>query len=124
MQGPSNKSFSSIYRLRSKRDFAAVQNAVSSGSGRKLHCRNFLLLVAPAQGKVSRLGVTVTLKIDKRSVVRNRIKRLTREVFRNLRESLKSPIEMIVIARNGAIDCGLPQVESQIKHALKNGGYL
>lgn len=101
-----------------------MQDALSSGNGRKFHSRNFLLLVAPAQDGVSRLGVTVTLKIDKRSVVRNRIKRHIREAFRKLRSDLKAPIDVAVIARNGATTCEFQQVEFQIKQALRNGGYL
>ena len=78
----------------------------------------------PGESDESRLGVTVTTKIDKRAVVRNRIKRRLREIFRLNRGRLKEPLDLVIVARRGAAACGFAEMERQILGALRYGGYL
>lgn len=111
---------SSSYRLKSKKDFAAVQNFVQR-HGQRLYSKHFLLLVAQATGDRSRLGITVTTKIDKRAVVRNRLKRCIREVFRLHRSQFTSKIDIVVIARNESPSLTFQQIEREILGALRYG---
>jgi len=53
------------------------------------------------ESRLPRLGVSVDRRIGK-AVVRNRIKRWAREVFRLHRSRLKDKIEMILVARSSA----------------------
>lgn len=110
-------------RLKKKSDFLRVQE-LSKSSGGKLYGKHFLLLIAPAESAEPRLGITVTLKIDKRAVARNRIKRRLRECFRSLASSLKSPVDIVVIARHGAGDCSLADIDQELRSSLKRGGYI
>ena len=50
----------------------------------------------------TRVGITVTKKIDSRAVLRNLIKRRVREWFRTHRGGFYSGIDVVVIARTGA----------------------
>ncbi|MBX7142992.1 MAG: ribonuclease P protein component [Oligoflexia bacterium] len=116
-------SLPSSCRLKKKSDFLKVQELAKS-SGQKLYGRSFLLLVAPSDKAYSRLGVTVTLKIDKRAVVRNRIKRRVREAFRSIQPILRAPIDIVIIARQGSGECELGQIQREFKESLKRGGYI
>ncbi len=70
--------------------------------GRRLEGSCFLALAAESETGASRLGVTVSRKVGG-AVVRNRIKRLVREIFRHGREALgTTPIDIVVIARPAA----------------------
>ncbi|MCF8111010.1 MAG: ribonuclease P protein component [Desulfobacteraceae bacterium] len=62
----------------------------------------------------SRLGITVTRKTGK-AVVRNRIKRLVREFFRQNRHLLTTGLDINVIAKKAAADATGGQVFSALR---------
>lgn len=93
-------------------------------TGEKVYSKHFLLLVCEASTDESRLGITVTTKIDKRAVVRNRIKRRVREIFRLHRHRLKKPIDMVVVARRDSGIIPYSDFEREILGALVSKGYL
>jgi len=96
-------------RLRARRDFVAAQQ-----SGRRVHTAHFVLVVAsgPEPTALSRLGVTVTKKVGT-AVRRNRVKRLVREAFRLCPELLPTGVDLVVIAKEGAPELGLAQVQAE-----------
>lgn len=110
-------------RLKKKKEFLAVQDAVRA-SGRRLHSKHFLLLVNPSVSKQSRIGLTVTTKIDKRAVVRNRIKRYVREVFRRVRQKLLEPVDIVVIARMHSQTLSFQEVQRELLGSLQYGRLL
>lgn len=87
-------------RLLSSKDFQRVGR-----SGKRLAAAQFVILIATAEAppktQSRRLGVTVSRRVGN-AVVRNRIKRGVREWFRQNRESLTDPVDLIVIARKAA----------------------
>lgn len=93
-------------------------------TGEKVYSKHFLLLVCEASTGESRLGITVTTKIDKRAVVRNRIKRRIREIFRLNRHRLKKEIDVVVVARRDSGVIEFADFEREILGALFNKGYL
>jgi ribonuclease P protein component len=60
----------------------------------------------------SRIGITVTRKCGN-AVVRNRVKRLLREVFRRHQESLVPPMDLVVNARAGLEKARLADLERE-----------
>ena len=63
----------------------------------------FRVIARPATGGMSRLGLAVSRKVDRRAVGRNRIKRLVRESFRHWRAATPGePLDIVVLARPGA----------------------
>ena len=92
--------------------------------GEKVYSKHFLLLVCEAVTSESRLGVTVTTKIDKRAVVRNRIKRRIREVFRLHRRRFSRPIDIVVVARRDSGVIEYKDFEREILGALLHHGFL
>jgi ribonuclease P protein component len=83
-------------RVRRAGDFAALRQA----SGR-LGGRCFSVRWRPNGLDHARLGLAISKRVSKRSVERNRIKRLVRESFRRTRFELP-PIDLVVMAREAA----------------------
>ncbi len=82
-------------RLRKRREFLRLNQ------GRKVANEAFLVAWRPHSEGRTRLGVTVTKKVGC-AVVRNRIKRVAREVFRTRGRLLCPGLDMNVIARQAA----------------------
>ena len=96
-------------RIRKRADFLRIQK-----DGATVRTPHFVMLVASRQevSEPSRLGVVVTKKIGG-AVVRNRVKRLCRESFRLAPEILPKGIDLVVIAKPGAGDLGLRDVQQE-----------
>lgn len=106
-------------RLRRRSDIARCQQ-----QGSKLYSKHFLLLVIPSETQESRLAIAVTTKIEKRSVVRNKIKRRLREIFRSVRHAFTQPIDMVVVARRGVQECDFDDYKREVLGALRSKGFL
>ncbi len=72
----------------------------------------------------SRIGITVTLKIDKRAVVRNLIKRYVREVFRVLAPEFTRSADIVVIARQDSVGFDLAAAEKELRSSFARLGLL
>ena len=68
------------------------------------------------QGK-TRLGVTVSTKLGK-AVVRNRVRRRLRELYRLHKAELLPGYDLIVVARVRAVDMPYAKLEKQYLHCL------
>lgn len=80
----SSQGFPPDARLHVSAEYQAV-----FGEGRRVSGTFFRLHVRlPLEGGRTRLGVTVSKRVDKRAVVRNRLRRQAKECFRVLREGL------------------------------------
>ncbi len=92
--------FPKAVRLRRRAEFLKVQER-----GAKVSADCLLALVLPngrADG-LTRLGLTVSTKVGN-AVVRNRVRRRLRELFRTRRESLPRGLDMVIIARTSAAE--------------------
>lgn len=69
----------------------------------------------------SRIGVSISLKVDKRSVVRNRIRRQIQAAFRHLLPRMAKNLDVVVVVHPPAIQCGylhfLQELEQVLAHA-------
>lgn len=84
-------------RLLSKPDFQAIfQHADCKSSDQSM------TLLARRNGlDYARLGMAVGKRVDKKAVVRNRVKRQVRESFRHHQQNL-SGLDIVVLGREGA----------------------
>lgn len=73
---------------------------------------SFTLLGLPSPTGTSRIGITVSRKVGG-AVVRNRIKRRLREIFRYNRVNLAPPLDLVVVARSGARDRTMRELETE-----------
>ena len=68
----------------------------------------------------SRLGVTVSRRIGN-AVMRNRVKRRVREIFRKqIRAQLPAGTSIVVIARGGAAALASPAISDELTMAARN----
>jgi len=77
-------------------------------------------------GEFVRLGLTVTKKLEKTAIGRNRIKRQLREAFKKLNPNLlKNHIDYQIIARKRIIDtefkCIIKDLEDCLNNKVKEG---
>jgi ribonuclease P protein component len=106
-------------RVRKRKEFLKIQS-----EGRKWKTDHFLVVVSPAEGETSRLGVTITRKVHKRAVRRNLTKRRIKEVFRRLYHFIQNPVDIVVIAHKGAVDVEYLEVKRELNYALRRLGVL
>jgi ribonuclease P protein component len=73
---------------------------------------------------VWRLGITVSTKVDKRAVIRNRMKRLIREAFRSLEPKLQGAFDIVIIARKDFSAMRSQEVAQELKKLLQGKSLL
>jgi ribonuclease P protein component len=100
-------------RVRARPEFDAVFNRGRRAAANALFALHHLPADHPA-----RLGLAVSRKVDKRAVVRNRIKRVLRDHFRRERHALP-PGDYVVVARAGAARATGVEIASAFRHALR-----
>jgi ribonuclease P protein component len=109
---PASRAYPKVVRLRRRREFLTLQR-----HGRRRHTSSFVVLEAPAAGAVSRLGVTVSSRVGN-AVVRNRVKRLVREIFRERRPDMPATLDIVVIAKPHAARITHAQAATELERAL------
>ena len=72
---------------------------------------------------VNRLGYTVSVKLG-HAVVRNRVRRRLREIYRLNSPKLKSGWDIVVVARTRCVDAEYRQLESAFLRACASLGLL
>lgn len=86
---------------KSKRLLTAGQyRAVFDDATFKVSHRNLLLLARSNDNPQSRLGLVIAKKNVRKAVQRNRIKRVARELFRQLPQA-DPPLDVVLLARRG-----------------------
>jgi ribonuclease P protein component len=87
--------FPAACRIQERRDFKIVERQGGRASG-----PHFVVFVQSRGKSIHRLGITVSRRVGG-AVVRNRVKRLVREVFRRHKGDVPRG-DSVVIARTGA----------------------
>jgi len=96
--------------LKKNKDFQNVyKNGISFAN------RYLVMYVLKNGTEHNRLGISVSKKVGN-SVVRHRITRLIREVYRLREDTFNSGLDVVVIARVSAKDISWYQVESSLLH--------
>lgn len=110
-------------RLRRRADYLGVQER-----GRRFPGTHYLVLVrrrSPETGPANqpappcaRIGITVSRKIGN-AVQRNRVKRWVKESYRRLQAKAPPAVDLVVIARPSAKDCGFLATFGEIDSLLR-----
>ena len=106
------------YRLRKNLEFKRVYSG-----GKNYWNRNLTLYIKKNNMEETRLGITITKKIGN-AVVRNRIKRRIKEIYRKKFFRIKSGYDLIFIPKKNVVDISYKELESAIIHILKLSNML
>lgn len=119
---PGRWRFPKELRLRRRSEFLRVQD-----KGMKFPADCLLALVLPARAsvpspapeavRVTRVGFTVSTKVGN-AVVRNRIRRRLRELFRKRRDEFPKGLDMVIIARQSAAEADLARLTSSFERVV------
>jgi len=112
-QAPPGKrqTFRDASRIRRRPEFLRVYEG-----GQRLRLRLMTVVVLPNGLAASRLGIAATRKLGG-AVVRNRAKRLVREVFR--KADVPGGLDIVVIPRRDMLDVEYPSLEAEFRYALR-----
>jgi ribonuclease P protein component len=113
MSSVRSESFSRQLRLRRRSEFRAVQER-----GRKVHTAHFLLFALDGPAGETRFGITASRKVGS-AVVRNRLKRYLREVFRRHRAEFPPDKSLVVMVKRAAAELDAAAVAGEILRASR-----
>ena len=104
-------------RIKKRKLFLEIQE-----TGEKLFTNHFLIFVREATDNHSKIGITISKKIDKRAVVRNKLKRRLREFFRTSKKYFNKKYEMIIIGKKNSKDINFHEIHRELTRLfyLKN----
>ena len=106
------------YRLRSSRDIARVYKKGSYGGGNGVLSVKALL----SGHRDSRVVVVVSKKIDKRAVVRNRLRRRLSGDLEAHWATLKAGYDIVVSVHSDVSDLSAAKLHEHLSQALKRSG--
>ena len=107
-----NERLTPLERIRRKSDFANLYR-----DGGRLRGRYFTLVFLRNGLSHSRLAVVASRKVGS-AVVRNRVKRRFRELFRRNKALLAEPLDLIVITRPGSGEAAWPDLRDAYTSSL------
>jgi ribonuclease P protein component len=99
-------------RIRRRGEFQRVFDG-----GRRAHGRHLTIITTPAPGPDSRLGIVASKKLGG-AVVRNRAKRLIREMFRT-EPALSRAADLVIIAKPSVVHVQSSDVVSDYRTTLR-----
>jgi len=72
----------------------------------------------------TRIGVSISVKVDKRAVVRNRIRRQIQAIFRQLLPRLCPNLDLLIVAHPEAVQCDYFQFLQELEQLLVDAEVL
>ena len=105
-----------VNKIRKNVEFRAIYRRGKSFSNALL-----VLYIYKNRKNVNRIGISVSKKVGK-SVVRNRIKRLIKEIYRLNKDELNIGYDLVFIARNAANGRNYNEIDEAVKNLFKKAG--
>lgn len=100
--------------LKKDKDFTRVFKTGKAHYGRLLGLR------AVKNGeRHNRLGIIISAKISKKAVIRNRIRRRLREIFKDYDPGLKQGFDLAVVAKNDIVTSDFKELREAVAEGLK-----
>ncbi len=112
-----NKSFPKSARLVKGHEFRYVRENSKSVMGKSI-----ILCYAPAPDEQRRLGIIVSRKFHKHAVKRNRAKRIIREAYRHLQDTLPN-YWFVIISRAKLAGKSAIEVQEELIKLIKKGEF-
>ena len=111
MTAQDGEGFPKAARIRRRREFLSFGR-----TGERRRTEHFVFLTEPGVAR-PRLGITVSRKIGS-AVVRNRLKRRVRELYRRHPERISWDRDLVVIAKPGAGELSIEALRSNLSVVL------
>ncbi len=111
-----------IHRLRQRKDIDAVYQ-----KGRRFTAPHFLvrvLLLKASPDLPTRLGIAISTKVHKRSVVRNKARRRVHAAFISLIPRLKTGRVLMLNVRPSILECDYFQILQELEKVLTDAEVL
>lgn len=108
------KDFSAVYRKGMRRNSAHL----SLRALRKPKSADSTKPTAAKSLQPTRTGISISLKVSKRAVVRNRIKRQIRAALRQLLPRIKLGWDLIIVVRPIAQECNYAEILQELEQLL------
>lgn len=83
-----------------------------------------ILPISPISPISPKSGLIVSLKLSKKAVVRNQLKRRLRAALQSVLPLIKKPIHLVVLPNHLALDSSVRELENEIKVLLQKSGCL
>ena len=116
-------------RLRHRQDFTAVYQ-----SGLRRNAPHFALralrqpsgatVMKTAEVMPTRIGISISQKVSKRAVIRNRIKRQIRAAIRQMLPRIAPGWRLVVVVRPIAVECDYGQILRELEQLLAEAEVL
>lgn len=104
-----------INRINQKKDFDRFFGLnFKKARGLNLSAPNLIMKLLRSEAKAPRFGFIIPNKIDKRSTVRNKIKRQMREIVRFNLPKIKVSVDGLILAKPGIKKLAYRQIEKEI----------
>ena len=113
MDKRTSESFPHSHRIVHSSDYRTIYE-----EGKKIQSGKFVLFGLENEKSHARLGITVSRKIGCASV-RNRVKRLFREIFRRSTAEIPNNLDFIVNAKAGCVHAGFLELREEFIAAAK-----
>lgn len=104
--------------LKKNYEFRRVYNKGKSGVSPFL-----VVYVRPNRGGRNRLGVTVSTKLGK-AVVRNRVRRRLREIYRLAQPEMKQGYDVVLVARTRSVTANYSELRRAYRRSCEKLGIL
>ena len=108
-----------MYRLKSERDFARLARSRKTGYAKSIGVK-----VRENKLPYSRFGVVVGLKVSKKAVYRNLLKRRLRDIMKAHLDEVLSGYDVMVLVQKSALDIDFKTLEADYVKALGKAGII
>lgn len=116
-----------VHRLRRRQDFSLVYQQGRRYRSAHLNLRTLYrgsLSSLAAHDVSTRIGIVVSLKVDKRATVRNRIKRQLRAICSQLLTRVQPGWDLVIGVHSTAVQCDYLQFLQELEQLLLNAEVL
>ncbi len=114
-------------RLRHRKDFSAIYRSGLRYSSKHLGLTALRLksvASTPPENSPICIGISISLKVSKKAVVRNRIKRQLRSALRYMLPQLRPGWRLVFTVQPGAHACDYGEFLQELKQLLTKAGVL
>lgn len=109
-------------RLQRRRDFAATYARKKSWTSSLLAFYVRRHSPEGEQGETRRFGFSVSKKVSKSAVVRNRVKRRLREICRAHGPQWRKGFDAVIVARSASVNASYAELEAAVRALVARAG--